>query len=1167
MRIRRLELQGFKSFADRTVLRLSPGTCAVVGPNGCGKSNVVDALRWTLGEQSAGTLRGRAMEDVIFAGSDGRAPAGRAEVVVVFDNSDGRFGGDLSRFAEIEVARRLHRGGRSEYLLNKTPCRLKDITRLFLDTGVGARAYSIIEQGRVAFIVQARPRERRVLVDEVAGINRFKAQRQEAERRLAKTRENLARAADLVDEMGKRRRSLQAQAERAERFRSLRGEWRRAALLSQLGGALARRLREADLERRLEGLAALEATVAAEAAEAGEIARATHEAADAARRVLDDTRTALGEARAGAALLRQEATLKRDEQERLSATVPDLRTELADAEGVRASLEKEVRRFETLEGVARVALTRVEAELAPAVTDQQAREESRRLAREQVEAAKAAVLGAMTAEAKADGSTHGADAAHAALVERIARHDAEGEARTRARDEARTREAAAGEAVTEAVAARVEAARAREEAGASRRVAREALERARAEQGDRERSRLRAQARRDSLAELVDGYADLGGALQDFLRDPPAGVLGLVADLLPVDSPLVPALQAAAPDVLEAVAVRDPSTLEALAADPPPGLGFLVSADGGPALEDLLADSLTVVDDPAGLAAPFPEARRVTETGWSSDGLLVRSPGERSDAAGRIARRAELAALDLRLQAASADVAAAERRVGEAEPVRGRAEEAWAEAADRAHQAELAELSARRDRDQARRERASADEAVSRAAAARSDLVRRAEAADEERLAAGRALAAAREERASAGSGLEEARARLGAREAEADEGAEALTELRASVAERHRAADMAARDRDYARERMRDADRRFGRSRRDLERVRRRQDELTARLGAIEGEIADQDARAERLSEETARAEELRRTSSEEATFARERGARLSGRRETTRAEREGCEGALAEVRAGLEARRVRAARDFDVDIVPLLAALLASPTGETEVEVGASPVTVRRAEIEDADAARRRDRDAVRLSAAIDALGPVNLAAPAEFRDVDARWQKLRAAATDLETAVADLRRAIERIDKETRSRFKDAFAAVSARFEALYPRLVGGGRAELRLVDPGDLLGTGIEIVVQPPGKRLSHLTLLSGGEKAMAAVALLFAIFQVKPSPFCVLDEVDAPLDEANSRRFNAMLRELSTETQFIVITHNRTTMEVADVLHGVTMQDPGVSTTVAVRLDR
>lgn len=1164
MRIRRLELQGFKSFADRTVFRLSAGICAVVGPNGCGKSNVVDALRWTLGEQSVGTLRGRAMEDVIFAGSDGRPQASRAEVLVVFDNTDGRFGGELARFAEIEVGRRLHRGGRSEYLINKTPCRLKDITRLFLDTGVGARAYSIIEQGRVAFIVHARPEERRVLIDEVAGINRFKAQRQEAERRLAKTQENLVRAADLAAEMEKQRRSLKAHAERAERYRDLRTEWRQAALLSQLAVALERRLREQELVGQLADIAALEDALQVGLVDAFDRAQHTKEAAAEGAAAVERIREKRAATEAEVALLGQEETLKREELERIRATAPELEAEASEARRIAEKLTAELTRLRPLKEGAREALAREEKRLAPL----QAREEQAalqmRAGRAAVEATKAGIVAVMTAEAKAEGAVAGAQRAEVDLRERLDQHDAEGEARRHEREAALVREASATQGVVDAVAARAITATQREEASAARAMAKDRVGQARADRANADRERLTLRARLDSLRELVDSNTDLDDAVRTVLSIEGAGVLGLVADLLPLDSPLIPGLKAAAPDILDAVAIADWDALGAIAPDVPEGVSFLLVGRVDQVSARLTA-SIVEVETLAQLKPG--DGRRLAADGWSTDGVLIRSPGVRSAAVGRLGRRAEVQTLEADLVVANEILSDRTGALARAESARGLVEAAWGEAADQAHQAELGELSARRDRDQARRERAVADQALARAAGVRADLERRRDRVTADRSAASDRLREASSQRAAAESTLQGRREELANLETAASAEAEALRATRARVTDQHRALEMVQRDMEYAAERLSDVERQQRRTSRGLEAVGRRGEALERRLRGLRERAAALHAEVIALADSLDLSRAVATVVAESATVAREERTRVEGQLETARVQRAATDDAVGEVRRDLTRRRRQAAQDFDLDLVPVLDELLRGPSGEFLVQVPAGSVLVHRAQLEDVDSTRRYEREALRLNAAIEHLGVVNMAAPAEFRDVDARWQTLRAGADDLETAVSDLRRAIERIDKETRVRFSEAFDAVRAHFKALYPRLVGGGRAELHLASPGDLLSTGIEIAVQPPGKRLSHLTLLSGGEKAMAAVALLFAIFQVKPSPFCVLDEVDAPLDEANSRRFNDMLRELSAETQFIVITHNRTTMEVADVLHGVTMQDPGVSTTVAVRLDR
>ena len=350
-----------------------------------------------------------------------------------------------------------------------------------------------------------------------------------------------------------------------------------------------------------------------------------------------------------------------------------------------------------------------------------------------------------------------------------------------------------------------------------------------------------------------------------------------------------------------------------------------------------------------------------------------------------------------------------------------------------------------------------------------------------------------------------------------------------------------------------------------DLQAGAARQGQLEQLIKSLGADAAELQAEHTSLGKEVVAAAAVREEAAAGWQRAEEHLRDLRSRLDGLRRDVGSREVALAEARTALQACRARAAEDFDLELDPVLDALVTSNKATVTLK-GTGRVQLERHEVSDGRAIERCQAEAATAQARLDTLGPVNLAADAEYAEIDERYSEIQCQRDDLDKAMTDLRRAIAKIERETRERFQDAFARVTERFSALYPRLVGGGRAELQLTLPGDLLATGIDIVVEPPGKRLQNLSLLSGGEKAMAAIALVFAVFQVKPSPFCLLDEVDAPLDDSNSRSFNAMLREMSAETQFVVITHNRRTMEIADVLYGVTMQKPGVSSVVSVRME-
>lgn len=1186
MRIRRVELRGFKSFTDRTTFQFGPGICGIVGPNGCGKSNVIDALKWTLGEQSASTLRGKAMEDVIFAGSDSRAPAGMAEVLVAFDNSDGSFGGRYARFSEIQVGRRLHRGGKSEYLLNNTSARLKDIVDLFLDSGVGARAYSIIEQGRVGLIVNAAPAERRVLIDEVAGINRFKAQRVEAERRMEKTRENLIRVADLVGEMERQRSALQRQAARALRYRQLRAEWKAASLQALSGVSLRHRHRLGDLERESTRLSrAVEAALqaleqsearAAEAGKAAGRARALH--------------TALREQRAEAARKRdlkaREREFRQEErrsiQDRLARSAEDVQ----EMRGRIGSLREETARMESSLAEQLQRLVRDENNLEAAAALEADLRARAKASRSEVEAAKARSVEAMTAGARARSEA----AILQAQVEDLDRQLADASSALASGDEETgLLQAAAATAKSGLVDSRA----AREEAKKSREQASWAVEEARAGQKAAQTARdqaagahARARARLDSLTELLERYEGFGEGVRRLMaRYAPAddsGVVGVVADLLQPPEGQESRFEAALGDRLAAVVLRDRGAviraarwletegldrvvLIALEPRPAPAgsLAAQVSSKREGLAGQLLGTSLSVGDLEAAVVAQ--PGVRITPLGARAEGAELRAGTASDAAAGMLERRRVARDLAVECEGLAAVEAQAEASLTEAAAAVGARIAERDRLAALAHQAELAELAARRDA-------AEAAAAVERARSASDRMKREREAAQGRRqrlvdqLEAARSVAVSAEARgAELDGGLDTLRVAADEVGTQSEQASEAATALRVQVAALRQTAAGSQREHRRLQGQLDELERRVERA--DIDR-----EAGQARLGQLGDDI-------ERLAAEAAQLEaELVSLDSQSGVSDRDRGAAEQsheGALQAVRAAQESVDAArklegridvgLAEVRTALSGLRERAAADFDVDLDEILDILARGDACPVEFK-GEGSVVLRADEVLPADATQAFEREAERLQASVQRLGAVNLAAATEFEEIDARFQELNGQKEDLEKALADLKKAIAKIERETRDRFKEAFEAVAQRLGQLYPRLVGGGRAELTMTEPDDLLATGIDMQVEPPGKKPQNLNLLSGGEKAMAAIALVFAIFQVKPSPFCLLDEVDAPLDEANSRRFNVMLREMAAETQFVVITHNRTTMEVADRLYGVTMQKAGISSVVSVKLE-
>jgi chromosome segregation protein len=1195
MRIKRIELRGFKSFADGTVLQFGPGIAAVVGPNGCGKSNVIDAVRWTLGEQSPGTLRGRAMSDVIFAGSDSKPPSNRAAVSLVFDNTDGSFGGRFGRYAEIEVSRRLDRSGDSTYEINRQRSRLKDVTALFMDTGVGARAYSIIEQGRVGFVVNARPEERRVLIDEVAGINRFKGQKAETERRLEITQANLLRAADLCSEMGRQRKALQSQVRRADRFLELRRSWRQLSLRASLAEAVDHHRERGSLEERVGLLTQREGKATQLEVDSIEAERQARKAAGEASLAFERHRDALAAAHGKVKSIEREVAAREEESAELRHHLASSEHAAAESASGLASIGLEVIEARREADVARLGLQDALAARASAEqAELQARNEAENL-RRRVEASKGKQLEFMVA------SAHGRSAAEA-LQRRIA--EAEGEQRVehRRQVDVDTERVAAQEGLARMKSALESACETRAkraaELDAAEVVASDQRGRADAAEGRASEARNEVQALRARVSSERDVVVSLTGfqpgvrALVDWLgsdgQDGPAGpsYAGVVADLLLVPPTLEDEVEQALGPLLGALVFREPAGALAAAhwlaeralgsvalivvdgdPGPPEGLASAVSDAGLPGVAARVLGGVQKYAEVAQLPVEARDLAGVSGRVSLRHGVLtVGVPTE--VAAGQLARRRQLRGLEETLTERTHQEVVATEALARASEAVARAVTDRDRVAAAGHEAELAELAARRDVEEATRLVYAIATEVEKSAGRQARLSAQLEETGKalERSRTDLAQVDRREE--SERRILAELKEHLRRAEASSSAASKAHTSSRILQAEARQSAALGEREARRLEAAGEALERRATQERDRSARAAARLEVLDALVRTL---VVEARAIGVRIAHADAADSGLRRARDEaqaavSTALESSRTARLQAR-ELSR-ELAGAQVELADRGATLRSALQRSLQDLGIDLAPAVARLA---RGEhAELVFGGTPgreelVTV---ELQQLDGqGSQLAAEASRVDKASRALGAVNLAARPEFDELDARWQELTAQRTDLEAAVGDLHRALAKIAEETRNRFLEAFDAVARHFAALYPRLVGGGRGELQLSDPAHPLSSGVDVRVEPPGKRLQTLRLLSGGEKAMAAIALVFAVFEVKPSPFCLLDEVDAPLDEANSRRFNAMLRQLSTDTQFVVITHNRTTMEVADVLYGVTMQEPGVSAVVSVQLSQ
>jgi len=1124
MHFRRLRVAGFKSFVEPAELLVEPGLTGLVGPNGCGKSNLLEAIRWVMGEGSARSLRGGGMDDVIFAGTARRPARSFAEVSLLVEQ-DG---------AEREVTRRIERGAGSAYRLDGRDVRARDVALLFADAATGAHSPALVSQGRVAAVIAAKPAERRQMLEEAAGIAGLHVRRREAEGKLAATEANLQRLGELLTQADARVATLRRQARAATRYRELTHEIRVAE-----ARALFARWREA-------AAAAEQARAQAAAAEAGVSHAADAQAAAAVR--LHEAGTAAAAARTAAGEAREAAAAYAREVDRLLAERTRVARRLADLRAQADALARDRAREDALTRDAGAALARLEAEadaLAAALAE-----------------AEAALPAALAAVASAESMLAEADAAAAATQARLAGDEAElriaraaqaaagGQLARAAREAARAaREAAALPseaplrdrlAAAQARAAAAEAALAASQtagvaAEAMREAAAAALDQAGTAGAAARAALAAAESERRALAAAPTGGG--GDRLLDRLRVAPGYERALAAALGDdLDAPLA---DAGAPRGWAGSAV-DP-------ADPPlpPDAVSLATLVTGPSvLARRLAQVLVVgVDNGRALAAG---QRLVTREGRMRRWDGFHATGGGGAAAERLIRRNRLAELDAGLPAlrAAADAARAAEAAAQAD---GRAARAAAERART--EAGAAEQAARA----ARREEDALGTQIERLAAQGAALAERALRAAAE-LAEAEAAVAAADRAAALLPDPQARRAELGRARAEAETGRRALGAARAEVQaigarlerDRRRAQAAAAEQAGWRARAADAAERAHGFDARG-ERLAAEQAALHGRPDALDRDLAAAQG-AHAAAATGAAAAEAQAAAAAAAHAAAERAAAAAG--EALAAAREARAGAAARADAG-EARRA--------EVSALAGERFGCPAAVLGTRIGFDGQTLR----PPAEEAALHER----LLAERERLGAVNLVAEQELLAIEGERALSAAQADEVGQAVARLRGQIGELNREGRARLRAAFAGVDAHFRRLYARLFAGGEAHLRLIDADDPLEAGLEIMAQPPGKRLGSLTLLSGGEQALTAVALVFALFLTNPAPICVLDEVDAPLDDANTERFcdllDAMTRD--TDTRYLVVTHNPVTMARMHRLFGVTMVEPGISRLVSVDL--
>jgi chromosome segregation protein len=1148
MKLTKLELTGFKSFADTVTLHFEDGVTAIVGPNGCGKSNVSDAVRWVLGEQSARLLRGGKMEDVIFQGAATRRPVNVTEVSLYFDNS----GGELpTPYTEVVISRRLSRSGQSEYLLNRAPVRLRDIQDLLRGTGLGSDAGVVIEAKLIDLLLSDRADERRSLFEEAAGVGLYRDRRHATARRLEETGGDLQRLEDLIAEVQSQIRSLARQKGKAQRHQSLTEE--RFGVTVALAQRQLTKLAEdaVTFERRHTELTEQLPDARSRLAEAETLREEAAEARSLAERhratVVDDlaqARLELGKLEGDLAVAAERLANAAERRQRAQDERHDLERRVRQAQIDLQSAAEET-------AVAGEEHTRIQAELAGRTEAEQAGRTRVAEQREGVRTTEHALQQHAERQRQLEGERSALDGELASLQERIAQ---EASHQSQLTDDRRT----TGERLTEARAvadrhiddarhASAEAEQARLRLRESRdRDARETAERRTLEED------LATLTARQSALEALErdrvGIAPAAAALLARRADHGDAVIGTVADVIGVDGDQADLAEQLLGEFVHAVLVRDEATVDRIRAwheEEQPGTLILLPVDPGPDTEPGEVDSRLRVDPIArdwvaalvGGSRPLATGGRGVRRRNGSIWLTGPAP-----ATGPLRRRAELTSLAERIATTTAAFEAADARRA-------------------ATREELARLEA--DAAAAEQQAVVLREAERQAVATREDLVRRVGNLDRElqeletqlgRLHDRLAGATTRrdevvqllEDGSSARRDLDErlvaARSRLGELEAEQELAREARSEWQ--VQEAHVAARLRS-----ARETGERAERTIAES----------QDGIatrTAELAQLDSDAQDiESRRAEWQSGRDERASSLmalETAAGEAAGTLQAASSRLEETERQLAAARRLVE-ALSEEHHGLavgvteaKAERRRVVERVETEWKQPFAELVQiAPPVEADLET--------------------LTEEAERIAEALEAIGIVNPLAMEEWAEESKRLEFLQAQRDDLVAARQTLLQAIREIDGTAKALFTETFNAVRTNFVNVFQTLFGGGECELRLSDPDDPLESEIEIHAAPRGKRTQRIHLLSSGERTLVAASLLFSIYLTKPSPFCLMDEVDAPLDDANVGRFLRLLDEFKAQTQFLVITHNPRTMQSADSVYGVTMQEPGVSTIVGVRL--
>jgi chromosome segregation protein len=1185
MHFKQLQLFGFKSFAKKTTLNLEKGISAIVGPNGCGKSNIADAIRWVFGEQKMRVLRGQHMEDIIFGGSDDRHPLGMAEVTLLLDNLDGILDIDYS---EVSVTRRYFRTGDSEYLINKLPCRRKDIVELLMGTGIGADSYSLIEQGRIDLVLSSKPEERRYIFEDAAGIIKYKSRKDAAVRKMERADSNLLRLQDTIIEVRRRINSLRRQAGAAQRYRKFRDELReldlRLALLKYGKQSAAHAELSAGVKELGDKLEEITANISSEESYLEKTRLdllETEKTISSSREQSRDFQSEIEKKESQIAVLREKISAIDSREKRDLEEIQEIRGSIEDLRAKRRDMNEKER--ETLEkaSLAQRELVEKEAQLQTLSTGlDECENEIERLRSASMENLDKKVghqneLGSIETNLQVLAGRIAKISERKAIVEQsVTQHELRlGETR-RMIDSLRAALASLSselKSVKETIAAKESDL---ESSIRERDAIRDSLSAARSKLSSLEELRDRFEGYEDGVRTVM--LAKQEGELKD------AGVLGTVADLIGAGKEHEAAVEAALGHTLQHIVVEDVETARRCAtllesdragragfiplcglglngpdSQPPPVADLvlgtaadMISCDERlrPIARRLLGSTLVVdsLDDALSLF-PSLEPRRdvVTLSGQKVSSIGAISTADAGHGRGLLGRNNEIEELRTSTEqmaaAAEAEDATIENLKREIEHSRELVQKL--QAGIGSHDVELAKA----DRDMQQLDTGKKREEEEQDVLAREETLASRESREltKQRQELLQQIERLAKKEAETQKKLEDTSLQWNDFRRRKDTLSAQLTDFKVSLSSLQLACET------YKHEIARIETETEQANRRISEKERNIAEGVEAKKG-FEGEIEECRAaiqltfeRKEVLDAELEKLEEQKRQLAEKTDAIEGNLKQTRARMRDLSEKRRQADIALAQVEEKISFLKERTLADYHLSMSEI-----------------AQEIT-----IEDDFDPEASEAEAQRLRGKIESMGSVNLIAIEEFEELQQRYDHLIQQETDLRKAKDTLVGIIKKIDNITQTMFTETFEQIRSNFHEIFRHLFGGGRANISLIDPSSPLSSGIEISVQPPGKKQQTISLLSGGERALTAIALLFAIFKSKPSPFCVLDEVDAPLDDSNILRFIRLVKLFSEDVQFIIITHNKKTMELANVLYGVTMEQRGVSQIVSVKLRR